>query len=99
MKKNMEKDRKKRLKFLKFEYSRKILKAVSQNFSLPMPLRLRASLCLSSLPRASSLTQIKNRCVLTGRGRFIIGQFGLSRLMLRNLAREGLVLGLRKSSW
>lgn len=97
--KSIEKDKNKRLNFLKQESSRKVLKSISYNTNLSQPLRLKANLSLSELPKNSSLTRTKNRCILTGRGRFLIGKFNLSRLMLRHLARNGYLPGLRKSSW
>jgi small subunit ribosomal protein S14 len=99
MRRSMEKDKKKRIHFLKNEYHRKILKTISYNVNLPLALRLKAGLSLSMLPKNSSPTQIKKRCILTGRGRFILGPFNLSRLALRKLIRSGLVPGLRQSSW
>lgn len=94
----LEKDKKKRFNFLKLESSRKVFKAISCNLGLPVFLRIRASLALTSLSKNSSYTRIKKRCVLTGRGRFVLGSFHLSRLMIRKLAKEGLIPGLRKSS-
>ena len=99
MKRSLEKDKKKRIHFYKNEYLRKILKAISYNVSLPLHLRVKAGLSLSALSRNSSSTQIKKRCLLTGRGRFILKPFNLSRLALRKLVRSGLISGLQKSSW
>lgn len=97
--KSIQKDKKKRLNFLKEESSRKVLKAISYNMNLSSSLRLKANLSLSELPKDSSPTRAKNRCILTGRGRFLLGKFNLSRLALRRLARSGSIPGLRKSSW
>ena len=41
----------------------------------------------------------KNRCQLTGRGRGVYRKFGISRIMLRQLALEGKIPGMRKASW
>ncbi|HIA01996.1 MAG TPA: 30S ribosomal protein S14, partial [Myxococcales bacterium] len=41
----------------------------------------------------------RNRCVLTGRSRGYLRKFGLSRIMFRDLARVGELLGVTKSSW
>lgn len=97
--KSIEKDKNKRLNFLRQEVSRKILKAISYNTNLEASLRKKVNLTLSELPKNSSPTQIKKRCVITGRGRFLIGKFNLSRLMVRHLARKGLLPGIKKSSW
>lgn len=54
---------------------------------------------LQKLPRNSSATRIKNRCAITGRGRGYLRAFGLSRIQFRELAREGKIPGVKKSSW
>ncbi len=54
---------------------------------------------LQKLPRNSSPTRIKNRCGITGRSRGYIRDFGLSRIKFRELASEGKIPGVRKSSW
>lgn len=54
---------------------------------------------LQKLPRNSSPSRIKNRCNITGRGRGYLRDFGLSRIKFRELASEGEVPGVRKSSW
>lgn len=95
----MEKDKKKRIDFFRNESDRKVLKAISHNVSLPLSLRLKAALYLSKLPKNSSITRIKKRCILTGRGRFILSPFNLSGLALRKLIRSGFASGLQKSSW
>jgi small subunit ribosomal protein S14 len=41
----------------------------------------------------------KNRCQLTGRGRGVYRKFGISRIMLRELALQGKIPGMRKASW
>ena len=54
---------------------------------------------LSKLPRNSSAVRLHNRCRLTGRPRGYIRQFGISRIMFRQLALEGKIAGVRKASW
>ena len=54
---------------------------------------------LQKLPRNSSAVRIRNRCRLTGRARGYMRQFGLSRIAFRDLARSGIIPGLRKASW
>jgi small subunit ribosomal protein S14 len=54
---------------------------------------------LSKRPQRGSLKGVKNRCVLTGRGKSIHRAFKLSRIALRELGSEGRINGLRKSSW
>lgn len=98
IKKN-QKDKKNRFFFFQYEEKRKTLKSITQNTNLSVFTRWKASLELSSQPKKASATKLKNRCISTGRSRSILGSFNMSRLMLRKLAREGSIPGLRKSSW
>ncbi|MFM7774703.1 MAG: 30S ribosomal protein S14 [Candidatus Kapaibacterium sp.] len=54
---------------------------------------------LQKLPRNSMPTRLRNRCVLTGRGRGVYRKYGLCRNKLRELALEGKIPGVRKASW
>jgi small subunit ribosomal protein S14 len=54
---------------------------------------------LAKLPRNSSPTRLARRCELTGRKRAYYRKFKISRIMLRDLAHQGLIPGMRKSSW
>lgn len=54
---------------------------------------------IALLPRASSKTRVKNRCVITGRPRGIYSRFGLCRNEVRRLASFAEIPGVRKSSW
>ena len=40
-----------------------------------------------------------NRCELTGRARGYYRKFRVSRIMLRELALQGMIPGMRKASW
>lgn len=54
---------------------------------------------IQQLPRNSAPTRIRNRCWLTGRPRGYYRDFGLSRHVLREMAHQGLLPGVVKSSW
>ncbi|OUW15469.1 MAG: 30S ribosomal protein S14 [Opitutales bacterium TMED158] len=54
---------------------------------------------LNKLPRNSNKIRIRNRCNITGRPRAFIRRYGLSRLTFRELALEGKIPGVTKSSW
>ena len=54
---------------------------------------------LHLLPKNSSPTRKKNRCVETGRPRAYMRQFGLSRIAFREHASKGEIPGVTKSSW
>ncbi len=54
---------------------------------------------LSMLPRDASPTRLINRCRVTGRRRAFMRRFQVSRLTFRELASQGLLPGVTKSSW
>lgn len=54
---------------------------------------------LQRLPKNASPVRLHNRCKLTGRPKGYMRQFGLSRVMFREMANQGLIPGVRKASW
>lgn len=54
---------------------------------------------LSRLPRNSNPNRMRNRCKLTGRPRGYMRQFGVSRIVFREMASQGLLPGVKKASW
>ena len=58
-----------------------------------------AVLKLQKMPRDASSVRVRNRCSQTGRPRGFLRKFGISRIALRELALEGQIPGVVKSSW
>lgn len=54
---------------------------------------------LQKLPKDASPVRLHNRCKLTGRPKGYMRQFGLSRVMFREMANNGLIPGVKKASW
>jgi len=54
---------------------------------------------LAKLPRNSSPTRYRRLCKLTGRSRGVYRKFQISRIMLRDMALDGYIPGMKKSSW
>lgn len=54
---------------------------------------------LQKLPRNASPVRLKNRCKLTGRPKGYMGDFGICRNQFRELASNGKIPGVTKSSW
>jgi len=54
---------------------------------------------LQRQPRDASATRLRNRDAVDGRPRGYLRAFGVSRVRLRELAHEGYLPGVRKSSW
>ena len=78
---------------------RQALKAIIMDRSRDPEERFDATLKLAEQPRNASKVRIRNRCLLTGRPRAYYRKFGLSRIALRDLASEGQIPGVVKSSW
>ena len=54
---------------------------------------------LNKHPKNSMFVRLKNRCYITGRSRGFIKKWGISRMIFRKLATNGLLPGIIKSSW
>ncbi len=90
----------KRIKMVqKFAKKREELKRVISDMNLSDEERYEARLKLQKLPRDASPVRLQRRCQITGRPHAVYRRFGLSRNKLRELAMNGDVPGLVKSSW
>ena len=54
---------------------------------------------LDKLPKNASPVRLKNRCQLTGRPKGYMRFFGISRIMFRDMALNGIIPGVKKASW
>jgi small subunit ribosomal protein S14 len=57
------------------------------------------SLIVKSQRKPKYSTRQVNRCKVCGRPRGYMRKFGLCRICFRKLASEGMIPGVRKSSW
>ncbi|XP_057822940.2 uncharacterized protein LOC131035285 [Cryptomeria japonica] len=92
-------DHKRRLLAAKYEIKRVLYKAALRDPNLPRDLWVKFRTKLSKLPRNSSFTRTRNRCILTGRSRAVYRKFRMSRICFRELASKGEIMGVRKASW
>lgn len=54
---------------------------------------------LHKLPKNSSKVRLHNRCSISGRPKGYMRQFGVSRIVFREMASNGLIPGVKKASW
>ncbi len=54
---------------------------------------------LQKLPKNASPVRLHNRCKITGRPKGYMRVFGISRVTFREMANNGLIPGIKKSSW
>nr|ADU04614.1 ribosomal protein S14 [Mesostigma viride] len=92
------KDKEKRISFQEYELKKISYKALLRE-KISLEKKKEILKLLTKLPRRSSITQIKNRCILTGRAHGILKRFKISRIKFRELAACGLIPGVTKASW
>lgn len=95
----VERNRKRMRLVAQYAEQRARLKAIARDEKLPMEERFKARLKLAKLPRNSSPTRVRNRCQVTGRPRGYYRKLKMSRIALRDLASQGEIPGMVKSSW
>lgn len=94
-----EKNNRRRRLVVQYAEKRTALKAIVKDRSKPMDERFAAQLKLAEMPRNSSKTRVRNRCEITGRPRAYYRKLQICRNQLRELASQGLIPGMVKSSW
>ncbi|KAG7194105.1 40S ribosomal protein mrp2, mitochondrial [Scheffersomyces spartinae] len=92
-------DQFKRLQYNEHEVTRNALRYIARNTELPARARLEAQLQLASMPKYTSYSQIRDRCVASGNSKSVIPDFKLNRTTFRERARHGLIPGVKVASW
>ena len=98
MRSELKKDLRKRKEYKELELERLSWIILKNNKILPIKYR-QEIIFKNKLNRKGSISLIKNRCLLTGRGRGIINEWGISRIKFRELADQGLISGVKRSKW
>lgn len=95
----IEREKKREALVAKYAAKRAALKEIANDEERPMEERFKARLKLAKLPRNSSATRLHNRCQVSGRPKAYYRKLKMSRIALRDLASEGKIPGMVKSSW
>lgn len=97
-KKRIQKDFLKRKKYKEKQIYIWKLKALINNQILPLKTRIKIRDILRKFVRKHGVyqTQIKNKCLITGRSRGIIKEFGISRIMFKKLVDKGELYWIKK---
>ena len=99
------KTNKKRKLYFKLEYYKKIYKVIVVSLLNNINLKKKKAYLAVNLLKLQqriiffSKVQIKNRCVVSNRGKAVSRVFSLSRIKMRELIHLGLLPGYRKSVW
>ena len=99
MSNSIERDQQRRVRFFLHECKRLEYKCAIKDLSILSSTRAQYVHRLDKMSRNTSLTRVRNRCILSGRGRGVQRFFRLSRIKCRELASQGLLPGVCKSSW
>src|SRR3990172_149493 len=83
----------------RYAAKRKKLKGIAKDLTKPSEERFAARLKLAQLPRNSAASRVRNRCELTGRARGYYRKLKLCRNMLRELASQGLIPRMTKTTF
>lgn len=95
----VERDRKRRRMVARDAAKRAALGKSANDESLPVEERFAARLKLAAMPRNGAACRVRNRCVVSGRPRGYYRKLKMSRIALRELASDGQIPGMVKSSW
>lgn len=83
----------------RYKARRMALKKIAGDKNMSAEERFQARMKLNQMPRNGAAVRVRNRCAMTGRARGNYRKFGISRLMLRELASKGEIPGVVKASW
>lgn len=94
----IERNRKRYKLVSKYKEKRKVLNQDMRQ-SVSLEEKLQISFKFQQLPKNSSKVRLHNRCSITGRPKGFFRDFGVSRLILREMVHNGVLPGIRKASW
>ena len=92
-------DKKRDQLIAKYAEKREALRKQLKDPNIDIDEKFEISAKLTQLPLNSCPTRKTRRCMLTGRSKAVYRKFGLSRVVLRDLALKGEIPGVTKSSW
>lgn len=93
------KDKNKRHQYFLLEKKKIFYKYIINNLKLPKKIKILIYKKMLNLPLNSSQVRISNRCVISNRSKSVYRKFKLSRIVLRDLASKGDLMGIKKASW
>ena len=83
----------------KYKSKRELLKSKIKDKNLSLEERISFQNKLNDLPRNGSAIRHRNRCEITGRPHGVYRKLKISRIALREMASDGKIPGVIKSSW
>lgn len=81
------------------EPCRMALRWILKSKELPAQARMLAMFKLAEMPRAASPLALRPQCVVTGRRKAVVKEYGVSRHVFREDALAGYIEGVQKAMW
>lgn len=95
----IDKNKRRERKVAQFAQKRAALKAIIMDRDASPEDRMAAQFKLNDMPRDASRSRVRLRCEVTGRPRGNYRKFKMCRIKFRDLASNGSLPGVVKSSW
>lgn len=95
----IDKNKRRERKVAQHATKRAALKAIIMNREASPEERMAAQFKLNAMPRDASASRLRLRCEVTGRPRGNYRKFKMCRIKFRDLASNGSLPGVVKSSW
>lgn len=92
-------DKHRRVFFHRYFLKKRILKSLQKNNRIPLYVKYYAMFAYSGTPFNSNYSRFRNRCIRSGRQYNVIRRTQTCRFVFRFESYEGLLPGLRRSSW
>lgn len=92
-------DNKKRKLLIKYELKTKIFKSFIKSTDLALILNYFCLFKRTVVKKKKLISQLNNRCLISGRNKNIIQKLKYSRFQLRNEAYKGNIPTIKKRSW
>jgi small subunit ribosomal protein S14 len=92
-------DKRKRKIFKKLEFRKLCIKALINDQRLNLRFRTVLRFELDKIGKRGNIGKIRNRCLITGRGRAVYRVFGVDRFNFKRLANLGNLIGIEKTGW
>jgi len=92
-------DKRKRKLYNKQEFRKLCMKVLINDQRLNVKFRTALRIELDKIGKRGNISKIRNRCVISGRGRAVYRVFGLDRFNFKRLANLGKLIGIEKTGW
>ncbi len=95
----VKKDKYRRRLFMRHEKLKQLYKFMRLQYRDNPEVSIYYSRLISSFPKDSSISRLRNYCIISNRARGVYKDFRLTRMFIKKLFSKGCINGLKQSSW